>query len=159
MGAAEAGESKEKGELTTISGWSEGLDGGDDSSRSTESAEQKRQECECARQEGVQNKPEGSARQEGVQNKPEMSGDAEIAAKPGREDERAPASSSVSSGWVGPSLPESSLWIVRRAAKSIRRGVVRASARERAHAAALREAGTEDIESGRSWLLLLASFA
>ena len=89
----------------------------------------------------------------------EMSGDAEIAAKQGREDARAPASSSVSSGWVEPSLSESSLWIVRRAAKSIRRGVVRASARERAHAAAVREAGTEDIESGRSWLLLLASFA
>ena len=89
----------------------------------------------------------------------EMSGDAEIAAKQGREDERAPASSSESSGWVEPSLPESSLWIERRAAKSIRRGVVRASARERAHAAAIREAGTEDIESGRSWLLLLASFA
>ena len=89
-----------------------------------------------------------------------MSGDAEIAAKQGREDERAPASSSESSGWVEPSLPESSLWIERRAAKSIRRGVVRASARERPHvAAALREAGTEDIESGRSWLLLLASFA
>ena len=41
----------------------------------------------------------------------EMSGDAEIAAKQGREDERAPASSSESSGWVEPSLPESSLWI------------------------------------------------
>ena len=69
-----------------------------------------------------------------------MSGDAEIAAKQGREDERAPASSSESSGWVEPSLPESSLWIERRAAKSIRRGVVRASARERAHAVVVAQA-------------------
>ena len=82
VGAAGAGESKEKGELTTISGWSEGLDGGDDrsttagcitSSRSTESAEQKRRECECVRREDVQNKSERSARREGVQNKPERS--------------------------------------------------------------------------------------
>lgn len=76
--------------------------------------------------------------------------------------EHAPVSGSVSSGCVDPSLSESLLWIVRRAAKSIRRGVLRARAREAANPAAFRALREDMGRSARSnrpsWLLLLLEF-